>query len=770
MSYYIDNYNNRDYGRRTVIERNPKYPEKRRSMNHSLNSSKNRDNSAILRRAINKRYKEDINKNILKADNYNDFHNNDYEENEEYNDYDNNIYNNEYNEYQNNNLYDYNNKNYNSNYKPNYISNYYSNNKSNFHDNNDKNFYDQALISRIHNNRKRNMGNYYTANISNDNIYDEFIINYNRGVNNEDYEINPLNRNMAQFNNNPMNNNLNNQIYNRSTINYFNRNKYHSNNQNNIDVANSQINFLYRPQIENIDGYIMPYQKRRINNYTYKDNKENGMANYVNISKIRDKLYLRNKTGTNSFFIKKNNFNTFDGNNNYDRNYNLINYDNNRKDYNNINNEYHNIVPNKPEYYSATNKKYNYNQNNEENITDFLEHIIRYCFLYYFKVTQKVFNFLKNQKKMPKITKYIKNKPKINKIPNQDKKNLYMKNKIDKYQTVNYINNYQTYSHKPIKSKMNKINNKEDTNERIPYHRNNTHLLIERIKSNNQSVSPDKKNKAEMFRNFDELNKKYEIIYNRKNRLSFTNTKRSLNDLSFNSENKMILRNSVEKNKEIFENNINKERERRKKIMEKRNKKKEELQNKEKNNLEIKNKHKKEEKSDELSKLIKKNEELKKKIKKAIEDNKLNIIKNNIDKDINKNNIDNKIYYMERKKIRDKYKKKKTNKKNDKYEMIDVKKITTKDKSIHINIKYLNYIPMKIKNNKEKNKFELLNISNNLNISLFAIKDNKGIKKKIINENNENNLVKKLSSIQEENKIDLNELSDSISYKSEEKK
>ena len=125
---------------------------------------------------------------------------------------------------------------------------------------------------------------------------------------------------------------------------------------------------------------------------------------------------------------------------------------------------------------------------------------------------------------------------------------------------------------------------------------------------------------------------------------------------------------------------------------------------------------------------------------------------------------------MERKKIRDKYKKKKTNKKNDKYEMIDVKKITTKDKSIHINIKYLNYIPMKIKNNKEKNKFELLNISNNLNISLFAIKDNKGIKKKIINENNENNLVKKLSSIQEENKIDLNELSDSISYKSEEKK
>ena len=105
--------------------------------------------------------------------------------------------------------------------------------------------------------------------------------------------------------------------------------------------------------------------------------------------------------------------------------------------------------------------------------------------------------------------------------------------------------------------------------------------------------------------------------------------------------------------------------------------------------------------------------------------------------------------------------------------MIDVKKISTKDKSININIKYLNYIPIKNKNKKENNdKYKLYQICNNLNISLFAIKDNNGNKKKIKKENidyNNNNYLHKLSSIQEENKIDLNELSDSISHKSDEK-
>ena len=770
MSYYRDNNYNQKYGRRTEIDRRyPKYPEKRNTINQNIYSTKMRDNSAILRRAINKKYKEDINKN---SEHYNDSDNNDnYEENEQDNNYNINLdNNNEYNEYNINNLYNYNNQHYNSND--------YSNNRPNY-DYNDNNFYDQALISRINNNRKKNMRNYYTTNIGQDNMYDEFIINYNLGINKEDnYEGKVLNRNKTQFINNSINNNLNNKIYNTSTINYFNRDNYPLNNKKNIDIPNSQINYLYRPQIENIDDYKVPYHKRRINNYTYKENKENGMANtyYLNIPKNRNNLFHRNNTGKNSLYNRNNNYNTFNEDNNYDRNQNLMNDDNdNGNDFNNNKNDYLNIDQNRPEYYNAALIESNNNENYEDKIADFLEHVIKYCFLYYFKVIQKVFDFLKKAKDKPKINIYIKSNPKIKKIPNQNKKNINIKNKMIKHQTVNYIDKYQTYSQKPNKSHIKKNKVSADNNERIPYHRNNTYLIIERIKSNNESVSPDEKKKAEMFRNINELNKKYETITHRKNRLSCNNTRRSLNDLSFNSENRAIYRNSVEKNKEIFENNINKERERKRKILERKKKKKEELEKNEKNNLEIKTKNKVDEKKDELSKLIQKNEELKKKIKKAIEDSKLDIIKNNKENDkISKNskNSNHKISSIERKKIRDKYKKKNSNKKKDKYEMIDVKKISTKDKAIHINIKYLNYIPIKNKNNKDNKKYENeeLKVCNNSSINLFATKINNGIKKKIKNEKIENNnFYHKLSSIQEENKIDLNEQSDSISHKSEEK-
>jgi hypothetical protein len=165
---------------------------------------------------------EDINKN---SEHYNDSDNNDiYDENEQDNNYNFNLdNNNQYNEYNINNLYSYNNQHYNSND--------YSNNRPNY-DYNDNNFYDQALISRINNNRKKNMRNYYTTNIGQDNMYDEFIINYNLGINKEDnYEGKVLNRNKTQFINNSINNNLNNKIYNTPTINYFNRDNYPLNNK-----------------------------------------------------------------------------------------------------------------------------------------------------------------------------------------------------------------------------------------------------------------------------------------------------------------------------------------------------------------------------------------------------------------------------------------------------------------------------------------------------------------------------------------------------------
>ena len=633
MSYYLDNIYSQDYGRRTEIYRNFLYnPEKRRTINQNLSSSKMRDNSAILRRAINKRYKEDINKNIIKSDNYDDNEDNEVNDDNEYNNneyYGNNL-NNDYNDYRNNNLYNYNNFNNNINY--------YSNNKShnNNYNENENNYYDQALISRIYNNRIRNninsnIRNNYSSYINKDNMYDEFIINYNLGINKEDnFERNKINKNPTQFIKNSKNYNINNQLYSRKTSNNFFRDKYllNSNDNNNNNFTNSQIEYIYRPQIENNEDIKVPYHKRRINNYAYKDNKENGMANtnYLNISKNKGALYLRNNLENDSFYNRNkiNNFNTFDSSNNYERNYNINensdkgnNYENNT---NNNNEEYFNINDN----YNNQNTDLDLYSEANERISDFLQHVIQYCFLYYFKIIQKVFTFLKNQKNKPKIKKYNKIIPKIK----DANKNINIKNKAVK--TTNYLKKYQTYSDMRTKSNLNKIGEK---NERLPYHKNNynnennTITIIERIKSKNESVSPNKKNNVEMFRNFDELNKKYEIINNRKNRMSYNNTKRSLNDLSFNSENRAIYRNSVDKNKEIFENNINKERERKKKILERKKKKEKSKilkeKEKEQNNLEIKNnKNKSEEENNELSKLIKKNEELKKKIQKAIEDNK----------------------------------------------------------------------------------------------------------------------------------------------------
>ena len=97
------------------------------------------------------------------------------------------------------------------------------------------------------------------------------------------------------------------------------------------------------------------------------------------------------------------------------------------------------------------------------------------------------------------------------------------------------MKHYQSYQNKLYKNdkNINKYIKKGDRIERMPYHKNNN-IIIERIKENNKSLSPSNKNKVEMYRDMDELNKKYEIINNRKNRLSFNDTKRSLNDLSFN--------------------------------------------------------------------------------------------------------------------------------------------------------------------------------------------------------------------------------------------
>ena len=118
---------------------------------------------------------------------------------------------------------------------------------------------------------------------------------------------------------------------------------------------------------------------------------------------------------------------------------------------------------------------------------------------------------------------------------------------------------YQTYHNNLFKTKTSNYIRPKNKIERFPYPKNNN-IIIERIKDNNKSVSPSKKTKVELYRNISELDKKSEIISNRKKRMSFNNTQRSFNDLSFSSERRSFYMDSIEKNKEILEINKNKEK------------------------------------------------------------------------------------------------------------------------------------------------------------------------------------------------------------------
>jgi hypothetical protein len=122
----------------------------------------------------------------------------------------------------------------------------------------------------------------------------------------------------------------------------------------------------------------------------------------------------------------------------------------------------------------------------------FLQHFGQYFYLYYVKIEEKLFNYPKNKKKNYKMNKLDISNEKIKAIPKQNK--LYNKNKILK--KSNYLSKYQTVPDKLMQSKSS--NKTIEKIERILYHKNNN-IIIERIKNNNQSVSPDKKNKAEMY-------------------------------------------------------------------------------------------------------------------------------------------------------------------------------------------------------------------------------------------------------------------------------
>ena len=823
------NYDNQKYGRRSENYQNyPKNPNKT-SYYHD-NTYKKRDNSAILRRAINKRYKEDINKNNNKTNDFNDSYNEEDDDYDNHNPYKNNnkYINNEENEnFRNNNRYNFNNinnvynsnynsynnfiytdnSNYNSNYNSNINSNYTSSPNYNSNDNyydeytNNNNRYDKSLLNRINHKRNKNisinmnmnLNNYYSTHISKDNIYDEFIIDYKSGINpNQNQTRNSLSRFNTQSpyisNQNPRN--MNNTNYERALAlnnSNFNREIYPTSNygsNNNIHNTINQSHIKYSPFGEKAIDYNIPYQKRKINNYTYNPKKHAMMTksntNFNNkYNKQTDKYYYRNQSNnvSDDAFMENRqnntNFKTVDiSNNNYNRSYGGLNDDYNNYE-NNIDIGYKDIDSDpfqrtyniRNNYMQEAQRRY-LRQNFINRINEFTNHFSKYCVLYYYKVVVKLFKYLKENKNKNKYD--IKSQRKN--IMNKNKKNLAIKNKSFSTNRTNY----HKYLNKPADT--------EPRNNKIPFNKNKTNIIIERIKSSNQSRSPESKDATEMYRNLNELSKKYEVISNRRNRLSNNNSfRRTMNDLSFNSENKSIYRNSVEKNKEKWEKTISKERKRRRKILEK-NKKKQEGKQKDKqmkSKMQDNKSNKKDEKKN-VSDLIHKSEELKAKIQQLKENEKEKEKENNNDKNIKNvekrvkefggsNYNRNTISFLNREKIREKYKKKNLkNKAKDKNEMMTIKNIISKDKALYIDIKYLNYIPTKDKNNKSTNINNSYQVSDNFNINLLAVKTHNDSNKKIMDESKEkDNSIYKLSSIKEENKVEM-DLSDDASQNSNE--
>ena len=666
-----------------------------------------KDNSALLRRAFSKRYKEDNFKNLIN----NEEINNSKEKNED----NNNIlkYNNHTSKYLKKNKIDEN-----VNIKQNYNKNFfqtYNTHKSNFNThgtfyhkvkNENKPNISQALLERMQNKNKYNidMNKYYISNISDDNVYQEFIINYDSGVNED---VNKQSNTLERAKNNINILNRKNKIYNRVTLN---------NGRYKIDKKSTNNNFYSENRMEYFSSTYEPnhpYQRRKIVDFYEKEQIENGMPD-----RIKKELYFKNNRNNLT------NYNFFTGNtkrNSYNYNFNTYNqnYDRNNK-IPKRNLEDNNIYENRFNYnFNISQNDFRYNQNNliynkfnnnkniAQKINKFLEHFSEYCILYYHRIIKQLFSYLKKARENAITQKYMiisnKNNAKDKKSIS-DNYNISTKNQLLKKGNNN--SNYRNYLTKAI-STVNTKNQNDINNERIPYHKR-TQLMIERIRSNNESKSPDKTNNFEMFRDIKELSKKYEIINNRKSRQSYSNFKRG-EDLSFNSY-------SVEKNKEKekWEKNLEKER-KLKKIKEQKNELNKRQKQKEKNNLIY----------------IQNNES----------------IENNDNKNVNLRN--------------NKYKRINLNNKN-KFQMRIVKKIQTKDKKIQINIKYLNYYkPIKIKEKRfSDNKYKSLQKSNIFEITLFAIKNRfKNLKKE-----NNNTKDKKLASIKEEkeNRIEAS-LSDEVS-------
>ena len=637
-----------------------------------------------------------------------------------------------------------------------YSNNYGIDNKYNlFQSNNifDENDYDEKILikkKKYNTIRNINLKNYNSFHTKNNDIFDEYIIDYKAGLNRDN---NKTNKNLSinddiyfqKLKNKSIINNTN-KTYNKSIIMTNELNKK-NNNLKEINQYNSKIyknftcNYFYnmKDSKDKIRKKYLdaPYKKRIINNYTYNEFKEN----MKNINNFCDNLYSKNK---NKFLINNTINNNIKSNIKIKNNFKKIHDYKNNLNLNNIN---RNEIKYKKVDKKVIGKRASYSFSNNKksktipliNIKNFICHFSKYCILYYFKIIKQFFSSLKRNNNFKSIKSKIYDSYKISTTISTKKIPVPPQDKIISSFNRNSI----------VKSDVNKSNSSNT---------NTKNILIDRIRSRNESQSPNNKDgPCEMYRNISELTKKFEIINNRKNRQSHNSLKRIIKDISFNNDHNPINEfrfSSVERNKEKMEIAINKERERKKRLSQKKIKK-------ENTNRENKNQSK------DISMLIEKSNILKNKIK-NLEENELKSNKLNWDLDsitinskINKKIRQNKHSY-EKRKIPLLYENEKNNRNIGNSEIIKVKKIQTKDKSIQIDLSFLNYIPIKKNNKKTSEKNKLYKICNHFNIIFIG-----NIIKRKLDEKNETDKIKyhnELTSImEEENKIDF---SDNISKNS----
>ena len=629
-----------------------------------------------------------------------------------------------------------------------------------------------------------NIKNYYFFNSSReDNTYDEYIIDYKAGLNNNFFRK-KINLNKA-YNNLSLQNwrnknsaNDSNRVYNKSTIN------------EKSDIINKEINknntyddFYH---LNNSKGkkkkmnMEAPYKRRIIindNNFICNNNEHNDNASINNINRakhslINKKILKRNNTSDNFKENKKFENRTHLNKNLYNKN-----------PFNKENNYMHKKASFVLSKSSRTNKNISLMK-----IMNFIQHLSKYCSSYYSKIIKQLFEFLKTNNTKNKI----KNKSKNNftKINNKNIKKIntninFIRKSKSPIEHIKKKNNYGINKKRTDKLNETLISNKSSD------------VLIDRIKTRNESLSPNTRDFCEMFRNINELNKKYETISIRKNKINNHTLKRDTNEISFNSENKSFNErySSIERNKEKWESTINTERERKRRILEKKSKSKNKNNNIKTKTINVDKKEKIEDKDENsISKLIEKSRILKNKIKKLEEKNKKTIEVNwNLDaitintKKVKKNEKEkerekdfsfgdeNKEFFSSNSNFgnsgtfnireligSDKFDK---NVKKNKNNMINVKKIITKDKRIFINMNYLNFLQNPGNKNKNITNCEMYKISYEFNIDLFGNKNksNQNLNK-TEKENNKNNneekvkYINKLTQItEEENRADLSE-------------